>query len=117
MAKLTKKAVKALAVPKAAMKRSKRIDRPAGGPVAAHFAKKKIKAAITATKPADARAMPPKRSSNTDVTATSSFVSRARVAHRMFGPGTVLTVDGDKLEIKFKSVGIKWILDCYVIRA
>lgn len=40
-----------------------------------------------------------------------------RITHRMFGPGVVLTVDGDKLEIKFKSVGVKWIAEEFVSSA
>ena len=42
---------------------------------------------------------------------------RAQVKHRLFGAGVVLAVDGDKLEIKFKTVGTKWIIDSYVSRA
>ena len=121
MAKLTtktkKKAVKALAVLKAAVKRSQRIELPPVSSGAARVAKKKTKVAMTATKPVNAHAMPSKRFSKIEVTATSRFISQSAVSHRMFGPGTVLSVDGDKLEIKFKSVGVKWIVDSYVSRA
>ena len=30
--------------------------------------------------------------------------------------GVVQSVDGDKLEIKFAGVGVKWIVDSYVTR-
>jgi endonuclease YncB( thermonuclease family) len=49
--------------------------------------------------------------------AAASLKPRAQVTHRLFGPGVVLAVDGDKLEIKFKTVGTKWIIDSYVSRA
>lgn len=32
------------------------------------------------------------------------------VTHKLFGPGVVMTVDGNKQEVKFTSVGIKWII-------
>ena len=119
MAKLTgkakKKSAKALAAPKAATKRSKKIDRPAGSSVAGRLAKKTIKVVITTPNPA-VRATPVKSLSKTDIQALSGFVSRSAVSHRLFGPGTVLSVDGDKLEIKFKSVGVKWIVDSYLQR-
>ena len=120
MAKLTsktkKKAAKALAMPKAAMKRSQRIKLPPVSSGAARVVKKKTKVAMTAPKTADIRAAPVKSSSKTDVKASLGFVASAHVAHRMFGPGTVLSVDGDKLEIKFKSVGVKWIVESYLQR-
>lgn len=40
-----------------------------------------------------------------------------RVMHRIFGPGTILSIDGEKLEIKFKAVGTKWIIDSFVTPA
>ena len=47
-------------------------------------------------------------------TAGSVFSVGARVSHRKFGSGVVMAVDGDKLEIKFKGVGVKWVFDNYV---
>ena len=45
------------------------------------------------------------------------FGPRSRVTHRTFGGGVVQSVDGDKLEIKFAKVGMKWIVDSFVTRA
>ncbi|MBI5162293.1 MAG: UvrD-helicase domain-containing protein, partial [Magnetospirillum sp.] len=44
----------------------------------------------------------------------SGFSSGDRVHHTKFGPGTVLAVDGDKLEIAFDKAGHKKVLDSYV---
>lgn len=44
------------------------------------------------------------------------FGPRTRVTHRTFGDGVVQSVDGDKLEIKFAKIGVKWIIDSYVTR-
>ena len=46
----------------------------------------------------------------------TTFAARVRVTHRTFGTGVVKSVDGDKLEIKFAKVGVKWIVDSYVTR-
>ena len=59
---------------------------------------------------------PTKRSAAVDTTLASVFGPRARVMHRTFGSGVVQSVDGDKLEIKFGKLGVKWIVDSYVTR-
>ena len=45
---------------------------------------------------------------------TSSFRVGERVFHQKFGPGSVIEVDGDKLEIAFDRAGIKKVLDSFV---
>jgi DNA helicase-2/ATP-dependent DNA helicase PcrA len=45
---------------------------------------------------------------------TSDFDEGSRVLHPKFGPGTVLAVDGDKLEIAFDKAGTKKVLDSFV---
>jgi hypothetical protein len=35
----------------------------------------------------------------------------------MFGSGTVLMIDGEKLQIKFAKVGVKWVRGDFVKRA
>ena len=45
---------------------------------------------------------------------TSDFDEGRRVLHPKFGPGTVLAVDGDKLEIAFDKAGTKKVLDSFV---
>ena len=72
--------------------------------------KKRPAKPLAAAKPAT------KRSSPIEVTTAPPFRPRACVTHRKFGPGVVKSVDGDKLEIKFAKVGIKWIVDNYVTR-
>lgn len=70
-------------------------------------------------KPAKALATPKaiaKRSDPVDTASASTFAPRARVSHRTFGQGIVQAVDGEKLEIKFGKVGVKWIVDSYVTR-
>jgi len=79
-----KRTVKPLAGPKIAAKRSKPLPRAA------------------AAKPSNGGS------------GGTPFAPRHRVSHRIFGDGVVLQVDGDKLEIKFKSVGAKWIIDSFV---
>lgn len=44
----------------------------------------------------------------------SVYVSGSRVSHHKFGDGTVINVDGHKLDIKFNQVGIKRIMDNFV---
>jgi hypothetical protein len=61
-----------------------------------------------AAKPATKRSAP--------VEPPTTFAARVRVTHRTFGTGVVRSVDGDKLEIKFPRVGVKWIVDSYVTR-
>lgn len=47
-------------------------------------------------------------------TAASDFNQGARVFHDKFGNGTVVAVDGDKLEIAFDKAGTKKVLDSFV---
>ncbi len=56
------------------------------------------------------------RSASVETETATHFAPRVRVSHRSFGAGVVQSVDGDKLEIKFAQVGVKWIVDSYVIR-
>ena len=63
---------------------------------------------LAAAKPAAKRSAP--------VEPPTTFAARVRVTHRTFGTGVVQSVDGDKLEIKFAKVGVKWIVDSYVTR-
>ena len=76
--------------------------------------KPKLKAKKSATKPLTAPKAATKRSAKIEAGPVQPFPPRARIAHRSFGTGTVLAVDGDKLEIRFKSVGVKWIVDSFV---
>ena len=69
--------------------------------------KKKVAKPLAAAKPAAKRSAPVE---------PPSFAARVRVTHRTFGTGVVQSVDGDKLEIKFAKVGVKWIVDSYVTR-
>jgi DNA helicase-2/ATP-dependent DNA helicase PcrA len=45
---------------------------------------------------------------------SGSFARGARVFHQKFGYGTVLAVDGDKLEIEFEKAGTKKVMDSFV---
>jgi DNA helicase-2/ATP-dependent DNA helicase PcrA len=45
---------------------------------------------------------------------SSDYDVGERVLHQKFGPGTVLAVDGDKLEIAFDKAGTKKVLDSFV---
>ena len=63
---------------------------------------------LAAAKPAAKRSAP--------VEPPTTFAAHVRVTHRTFGTGVVQSVDGDKLEIKFAKVGVKWIVDSYVKR-
>ena len=47
----------------------------------------------------------------------SDFRVGERVFHPKFGPGTVVAVDGDKLEIAFDKAGVKKVLDSFVAPA
>ncbi len=42
------------------------------------------------------------------------FATDQRVMHSSFGPGVIVTVGDAKLEINFKAVGVKWVLDSFV---
>ena len=48
--------------------------------------------------------------------ATSSFAVGERVFHQKFGNGNVVTVDGNKLTIKFDHAGEKRVVDSFVDR-
>lgn len=76
---------------------------------AAKSTKKPVKTLATPKAPA-------KRSNPVDTAPASRFAPRVRISHRTFGPGIVQSVDGDKLQIKFEKVGVKWIVDSYVTR-
>ena len=45
---------------------------------------------------------------------TSGFATGTRVFHQKFGPGTVATVDGNKLTVEFDKAGRKMVLDSFV---
>ncbi|OJX68589.1 ATP-dependent helicase [Magnetospirillum sp. 64-120] len=49
-----------------------------------------------------------------DLRASGDFDVGERVFHQKFGAGTVLAVDGDKLEISFDKAGTKKVLDSFV---
>jgi DNA helicase II / ATP-dependent DNA helicase PcrA len=65
-------------------------------------------------KPAKPLAAPKASAKRSAPVEAPRFAPRARVTHQMFGPGIVQSVDGDKLEIKFAKVGLKWIVTSYV---
>ena len=46
--------------------------------------------------------------------AQSGFTAGARIFHQKFGPGTVATVDGNKLTVEFDKAGRKMVLDSFV---
>ena len=69
--------------------------------------KKRPAKPLAAAKPAAKRSAPVE---------PPTFAARVRVTHRTFGTGVVQLVDGDKLQIKFANVGVKWIVDSYVKR-
>ena len=46
--------------------------------------------------------------------AKSGFAAGQRVSLSSFGPGVIESIDGHKLEIKFKTAGVKWIIDSFV---
>ena len=52
----------------------------------------------------------------TPVKKTSSFKVDERVFHQKFGYGTVMIVDGDKLEVEFDKAGSKKVLDGFIER-
>lgn len=45
------------------------------------------------------------------------FSAGARVHHEKFGPGTVVHVDGQKLDVKFDHAGLKRVMDSFVSEA
>lgn len=54
------------------------------------------------------------RSPVIDLTATSSFTLGERVFHQKFGYGTVMGIEGDKLEVDFEKAGAKKIVARFV---
>ncbi len=48
---------------------------------------------------------------------TSAFDTGARVFHVKFGPGSVASVDGNKLTVDFDKAGRKMVLDSFVQKA
>ena len=50
-------------------------------------------------------------------TGTSAFDPGARVFHVKFGPGSVASVDGNKLTVDFDKAGQKRVLDGFVDKA
>ncbi len=52
-----------------------------------------------------------------DLTATSSFTQGNRVFHQKFGYGTVMGVEGDKLDIEFDQAGAKKVLGKFLVPA
>jgi DNA helicase II / ATP-dependent DNA helicase PcrA len=52
-----------------------------------------------------------------DATATSGFVTGARVFHVKFGYGDIIGIEGDKLEIAFDKAGIKHVVGRFVVSA
>ncbi|MGB8624084.1 MAG: 3'-5' exonuclease, partial [Paracoccaceae bacterium] len=59
----------------------------------------------------------PKESPNTviDSTAVSSFTAGERVFHQKFGYGTVMGIEGDKLDIEFDKAGAKKVVARFVV--
>jgi DNA helicase-2/ATP-dependent DNA helicase PcrA len=52
-----------------------------------------------------------------DATAVSSFILDDRVFHQKFGYGTVVGIEGDKLDVAFDKAGIKKIVARFVVAA
>ncbi len=52
-----------------------------------------------------------------DATAVSSFVLDDRVFHQKFGYGTVVGIEGDKLDVAFDKAGVKKIVARFVVSA
>jgi DNA helicase-2/ATP-dependent DNA helicase PcrA len=46
--------------------------------------------------------------------ASSGFAAGMRVFHQKFGPGTVASVDGNKLTVDFDKAGRKMVLSSFV---
>ena len=57
------------------------------------------------------------RASVIDATAVSAFVEGDRVFHQKFGYGSVIGMEGDKLEIDFAQAGVKRVLASFVVDA
>ncbi|KKL11091.1 hypothetical protein LCGC14_2549300, partial [marine sediment metagenome] len=52
-----------------------------------------------------------------DLEAVSSFSAGDRVFHRKFGYGTVVSIEGDKLDIEFDKAGAKKVVAKFVVEA
>ena len=65
-------------------------------------------------KPSKQKAPAPMKESSPNSDAESQFKPRIPVRHAQFGQGTVVSVEGDKLTIRFKTVGLKVVLESYV---
>ena len=52
-----------------------------------------------------------------DLTATSSFTQGDRVFHQKFGYGTVMGIEGDKLDIEFDKAGAKKVVARFIVEA
>ncbi len=61
-------------------------------------------------------AMPPMQKIVTERVSHTGFTSGDRVTHATFGPGTVIHVDGNKLDIKFDTAGQKRLMESFVQR-
>ncbi|MDJ0826734.1 MAG: UvrD-helicase domain-containing protein [Rhodobacter sp.] len=61
----------------------------------------------------------PKEARNTviDLDAVSSFTQGDRVFHQKFGYGTILGIEGDKLDIEFEKAGAKKVVAKFVVAA
>ncbi len=61
----------------------------------------------------------PRESRNTviDLDAVSSFTQGDRVFHQKFGYGTILGIEGDKLDIEFEKAGAKKVVAKFVVGA
>ena len=49
--------------------------------------------------------------------ARGNYTDGARIFHQKFGYGTVITADGDKLDIEFDKAGSKKVLASFVVPA
>ena len=52
-----------------------------------------------------------------DMTATSSFVMGERVFHQKFGYGSIIGIEGDKLEVAFEKAGDKKVVARFLTAA
>jgi DNA helicase-2/ATP-dependent DNA helicase PcrA len=57
------------------------------------------------------------RASVIDASAVSSFVTGERVFHQKFGYGSILSIEGDKLEIAFEKAGTKHVIAKFISSA
>jgi hypothetical protein len=79
---------------------------------------KRVVKPLVATKPAMKSAPVPKAKSPTvNPLDRTTITAGARIIHHLFGPGVVLSVEGDVLEIAFEAGGVKRIVSAFVNRA